>query len=92
VNTVGGRWGKNRSQESGVRSQNEEHLLSADCLLHLRGARWSGLFARMADLDNMSPPSGKEETSNFKKRRSKAGMSMKTKGRLSTGGSMAGML
>jgi hypothetical protein len=30
---VGGRWGKNRSRESGVRSQSEEHLLPAFCRL-----------------------------------------------------------
>ena len=32
---VVGRWGRagSRSQESGVRSQNEEHLLTADCFL-----------------------------------------------------------
>jgi len=80
-----------RSQKSGVRSQNEEHLLSADCLLpfkgrrsgerdlryacllptaycllHLREAGWRGLLAGMAALDKMSPPTGKEKTSNFK--------------------------
>jgi hypothetical protein len=63
-----------RIQASGVRSQNEEHLLSADCLLltadcllYLREAGWRALFARIATLDKMSPPTGKEKTSNFKK-------------------------
>jgi hypothetical protein len=41
-------------------------LHSADCLLHLREAGWSGLLAGMAALDKMSPPTGKEKTSNFK--------------------------
>jgi hypothetical protein len=61
-------------QDSEVRSQNEEHLLSADCLLltadcllHLSEAGWGGLYAGTADLDKMSPPTGKEKTSNFKK-------------------------
>ena len=40
---------------------------SASCLLHLREARWRGIFAGMAALDKMSPPTGKERTSSFKK-------------------------
>jgi hypothetical protein len=42
-------------------------LLTADCQLNLRGAGWRGLFAGMAALDKMSPPTGEERTSNFKK-------------------------
>jgi hypothetical protein len=42
-------------------------LLTANCLLYLRGAGWRALFAGIAVLDKMSPPTGKEETSNFKK-------------------------
>jgi hypothetical protein len=61
-------------RESGFRSQNEEHLLpadclllTADCLLHWSEAGRRGLFAGMAALDKMSPLTGKEKTSNFQK-------------------------
>jgi len=39
---------------------------TAYCLLYLREAGWRGLLAGMAALDKMSPPTGKEKTSNFK--------------------------
>jgi hypothetical protein len=64
----------------------------AFCLLNLREAGWRGLLAGMAALDKMSPPTGKERTSHVENRTSNAGMSMKTKGRFSTGGREAGML
>jgi hypothetical protein len=41
-------------------------LLTADCLLRLRGFELVGLLARTADYHKMSPPTGKEKTSNFK--------------------------
>jgi len=70
-----------RIQELGVRSQNNEHLLSAFCLvlpalcllptgyrlLHLKEALWRGPFAGKPALDKMSPPTGKERPSNSKK-------------------------
>jgi hypothetical protein len=70
--------GKRRFQDSGVRNQNEEHLLSADYVLlsadaycrlptAFEGGGMERAFARMTTLDKMSPPTGKEETSNFKK-------------------------
>jgi hypothetical protein len=62
-----------RSQESEVRSQNEEHLLSAFCLLltaycllRLREFELAGLLDPAEVYDNMSPPTGKEKTSNVK--------------------------
>ena len=78
---MGGRWGKAGSRFQGTRKGAKSGswtasrlfasrhclLLTADCLLHLRRAGWSGLFAGMAALDKMSPPIEKEETSNFKK-------------------------
>ena len=73
------RWevGKTRSrcrglnQDSGARSQNEEHLLSACCLLPtafcVRGEfELGGPLPRDAVYDKMSSPTGKEKTSNFK--------------------------
>ena len=63
-----------RIQESEVRSENEENLLpafcflpSADCLLHSSEAGWRGPFAGMAAPDKMSPSTGKDKTSKFKK-------------------------
>jgi hypothetical protein len=63
-----------RSQKSGVGSENEEHLLSAfcllltaDCLLQLVGVLVAGVLARTAVYDNMSPPKREERTNNFKK-------------------------
>ena len=62
------------NQDSGVRSQNEEHLLSAFCLLLtadrllcLREPGWRALFTGVPALDKMSLPAGKEKSSNFKK-------------------------
>ena len=59
--------GKSRFKVSGIRGQNKEHLLTADCLLHLRESGWRGFFAGMAALDKMSPATVKEKTSKFKK-------------------------
>ena len=50
------------------------------------------LFAGMAALDKMSPRTGKQETSNFKKRRNEAGMLFKTKDRCGKSRNEAGML
>jgi hypothetical protein len=58
-------------------------LHAAGCLLHLGEAGWKGLSAGMAGLDKMSPPTGKETSSNVENRTSNAGMSMKKKDRLS---------
>jgi hypothetical protein len=92
---VGGGWGRAgfrcqglnqesgfRSQEPGVRSEKEGHLLPAFCLLLSAFRRlpialptayciWgefelSGLLPRCTVYDKMSPPAGKEKTSNFK--------------------------
>ena len=58
-------------EETGLRSQNEEHLLSADCLLLTAYCIWgefesAGLLPRSAVYDMMSLPTGKERSSNFK--------------------------
>ena len=42
-------------------------LLTADWLLHLRGAGWRGFFTGMPALDKVSPATVKEKTSKFKK-------------------------
>jgi hypothetical protein len=55
-------------------------LLTADWLLHFREAGWRGLFAGMAALDKMSPPTGKEKTSNFKKVKERRGNVYENKG------------
>ena len=56
-------------QESGVRSQNEEHLLSvfcllltADSLLHLKGVRVGGTPGPYRSLRQGVTMAGKEET------------------------------
>jgi hypothetical protein len=41
-------------------------LLTAYCLLHLREFELAGLLPRSAAYDMMSPPTGKERSSNFK--------------------------
>jgi len=58
-----------RCQGSGVRSKNEDHLISAFCFLPtaFEGGQMEKALAVMATLDKMSPPTGKERTSNFKK-------------------------
>src|SRR5208337_2992428 len=66
-------------------------LPTADCPLHLREAGWRGLLAGIAHLDKMSPPSGKERTSNFKNRTNDTGISLKTKDRCGKLGHEAGM-
>ena len=58
-------------EETGFSSQNEEHLLSAGCLLLTAYCIWrefesGGLLPRSAVYDMMSPPTGKERSSNFK--------------------------
>jgi hypothetical protein len=65
-------------EETGVRSQNEEHLLSAGCLLltaycllltaHCTSGELgsAGLLPRSAAYDMMPPPRGKKRSSNFK--------------------------
>jgi len=65
---------KKQDSDSGVRGQNEKHLLStgclllaANCLLRSGEPGWKRLLAGIAALDKMSPPTGKEKTSNFKK-------------------------
>ena len=68
---VGGRWGKNRIQDSGVRMKSICFPPSAFCLLPTAYCNWwgfwlAGVLARTAVYDNMSPPTGKEKTSNFK--------------------------
>ena len=75
--------GKGRFQDSGVRSQESGvrmesiffpptgfcFLPTAYCLLPtaFEGGGMERAFARMTTLDKMSPPTGKEKTSNFKK-------------------------
>jgi hypothetical protein len=58
-----------RSQESGVRMESICFLPTAYCLLPtaFEGGGMERAFARMTTLDKMSPPTGKEKTSNFKK-------------------------
>jgi hypothetical protein len=69
-----GSWRQGLNRDSGFRSQNEEHLLSAfcllltaDCLLQLVGVIVGGTPGGAAVYDKMSPPKGEEKTSNFKK-------------------------
>ena len=77
-------------QVSGVRSQNEAHLLpefclllTADCLLPLKGVRVGGPLGPRRSPRQDVASGGERGCSNFKNRKNNTRMSLKTKDRLS---------
>ena len=66
---------------SGIRSGNEDHLIPAFCFLPTGGEfELAGLLTLTAVYDKMSPPTGKEGTSNFKKVNEQRGNVYENKG------------